>query len=156
MNRPLWKWILAISLAFNVGIAVSLATGMGRDARQHETQPAGVIDLHQHLQLTAEQSKRWADIEQGFLQDLSTNWRAIRQHRETLIRQIFEATPDRAAIDAEQAKIAALQDAQQRRVIAQLLAERELLNPQQRAALMTLLLNRYQEESMQEERLHRH
>ena len=61
----------------------------------------------------------------------------------------------RAAIDAEQARIAALQDAQQQRVIAQLLAERALLDDGQRARLMALLLSRYAQESSEEELLHR-
>ena len=63
--------------------------------------------------------------------------------------------PQRAAIDAEQARIAALQDAQQQRVIAQLLAERALLDDGQRARLMALLLSRYAQESSEEELLHR-
>ena len=71
------------------------------------------------------------------------------------MRHIFAATPDRSAIDAEQARIAALQDAQQQRVIAQLLSERALLNDGQRAQLMALLLQRYAQEATQEEQLHR-
>jgi hypothetical protein len=52
-------------------------------------------------------------------------------------------------------RIAALQDAQQQRVIAQLLAERALLDDGQRARLMALLLSRYAQESSEEELLHR-
>lgn len=63
------------------------------------------------------------------------------------------ANEPQRAIDAEQARIAALQDAQQR-VIAQLLAERALLDDGQRARLMALLLSRYAQESSEEE-LHR-
>ncbi|MFP5485837.1 MAG: hypothetical protein ACLGHV_09245, partial [Gammaproteobacteria bacterium] len=61
----------------------------------------------------------------------------------------------RAAIDAEQAAIARLQGAQQQRVITQLLAERALLDERQRTRLMELLLNRYAQETTEEEQLHR-
>ena len=44
-------------------------------------------------------------------------------------------------IDAERASIARLQDEQQKRVIQQLLRERELLTPPQRALLAQLLLD---------------
>ena len=57
--------------------------------------------------------------------------------------------------DAEQTAIAALQEAQQQRVIAQLLAERGVLDEQQRERLMDLLLSRYSQESTEEELLHR-
>ena len=71
------------------------------------------------------------------------------------MRHIFAAAPDRQAIDAEQAAIARLQAEQQQRVIAQLLAERALLNEAQRVRLMELLLRRYAQESSEEELLHR-
>jgi Spy/CpxP family protein refolding chaperone len=155
MNRPLWKWLLAISLSLNVGILASVgfnAMRLAPDIVDHGPQH---VNLQDHLKLTPEQRRRWQQIEENFLKDLSANWREIRTHRETLVRQIFSATPDRTAIDAQQAKIAALQDAQQRRVIGQLLAERELLDEYQRAALMDLLLTRYKQEATEEELLHR-
>ncbi|RZI41853.1 periplasmic heavy metal sensor [Herbaspirillum sp. HC18] len=152
MNRPLWKWLLAISLSLNLGMLAAVAwNAAGTPPAKQDGQ-----DLTAHLNLTEEQRRNWSRIEQDFLKDLSSNWREIRSHREALIRQVFSAAPDRAVIDQEQSKIAALQDAQQRRVIAQLLAERELLDERQRAALMSLLLARYAQETTEEERLHRH
>lgn len=154
MNRPFWKWLLAVSLALNIGIAAAVtwnalqASPAQSSAHRHES-------LADHLQLTADQRHRWDQIEKAFLEDLSANWQQIRQHREALVRHIFSPAPDAAAIDREQAKIAALQDAQQRRVIAQLLAERELLDKRQRNALMELLLTRYAQEATEEELLHR-
>ena len=155
MNRPVWKWLLAISLSLNLGIVAAIVYSQTHAAPE-VTVAEKQISLPDFLQLTEEQRRRWQEIESGFLSDLAANWRDIRAHRETLVRQIFSATPDRAAIDREQARIASLQDAQQRRVIEQLLAERELLNERQRAALMELLLSRYTEEASEEERLHRH
>lgn len=155
MNRPLWKWLLAISLSLNVGMLAAVGFNAVRSSQDAGDAGAQHVNLQDHLKLTAEQRQRWQQVEQDFLKDLSANWREIRSHRETLVRQIFSTTPDRAAIDAQQAKIAALQDAQQRRVIAQLLAERDLLDDRQRAALMDLLLARYKQEATEEELLHR-
>ena len=56
-----------------------------------------------------------------------------------LIEAIFAEQVDRTVIDAEQAKIAELQNEQQRLLIDQLLQEREILEPQQRARLAQVL-----------------
>lgn len=154
MNRPVLKWLLVISLSLNGGMLAAVAYNQVR-ATNDAPREATHVNLQDDLKLTAEQRRRWQQLEQDFLKDLSANWREIRTHREKLVRQIFAATPDRAAIDAEQEKIAALQDAQQRRVIAQLLTEREMLDANQRAALMDLLLTRYSQEATEEELLHR-
>lgn len=158
MNRPLWKWLLAISLSLNIGMISTVAFTRMRAVSDAPAGSARHVSLPEHLRLTAEQRQLWQRIEQDFLKDIGANWREIRTHREALVRQIFSARPDRAAIDAAQAKIAALQDAQQRRVIDQLLAEREVLDDGQRAALMSLLLARYAQEAQDataEEHLHR-
>lgn len=154
MNRTLWKWLLAASLALNLGIVAAVLASQAKPQIQANA-AAPQINLPDYLQLNAGQRQRWQQLEPTFLQDIAANWRDIRAHREALVRHIFSETPDRTAIDAEQASIAALQDAQQRRVIAQLLAERELLDDSQRARLMTLLLSRYAQESTEEELLHR-
>lgn len=155
MKHNTWKWLLAASLSLNLGIVATVAYKQLRAtpaAPGLQSRPASLPD---QLQLTAEQRSRWRQIEQGFIMDLAANWHEIRQHREVLIKQIFSAQPELARINAEQTRIAALQDAQQRRVITQLLAERDLLDQRQRAALMALLLERYTNETTEEELLHR-
>lgn len=153
-NPSFLQWLLAVSLALNLGIGVALVRHQWQPAPPPAAAPP-VLNLPDHLELSAEQRQRWQQLEPPFLRDLSDNWEQIRQHREALVRHIFAAAPERAAIDAEQARIAALQDAQQQRVIAQLLAERALLEDGQRAKLMALLLSRYAQEATQEEQLHR-
>lgn len=154
MNRTALKWLLAISLSLNAGILAAVVAN--RIAAPPALPQNERISLPDYLQLDSEQRRRWSAIEQGFLSDLAANWREIRAHRETLVRQVFSAAPEPAVLDAEQARIAALQDSQQRRVIRQLLAERDLLDQQQRAKLMALLLSRYAQEATEEETLHRH
>lgn len=156
MNRLPWtRYLLAVSLALNLGIVAALVL---RPAPLQPAAPAAQpnhLNLQDHLELTAEQRVRWQQLEPDFLRELAANWQNIRQHREALVRHIFASEPDRAAINAEQAAIAALQEAQQQRVIEQLLAERGVLNGPQRQRLMDLLLSRYAQEATEEELLHR-
>lgn len=156
MNHSVWKWLLAVSLSINLGVIATIVFKQISAPPEVTATAEMQVSLPDRLQLTQEQRQRWLEIERTFLADIAANWRDIRVQREALVRQIFSAQPDRANIDAQQAKIAALQDAQQRRVVTQLLAERELLDERQRVALTELLLNRYAEEASQEERLHQH
>jgi Spy/CpxP family protein refolding chaperone len=57
-----------------------------------------------------------------------------------MIRMIFGERADPAAVEAERAAIFALQERQQRRIIGQLLKEREVLTAEQRARLAEHLL----------------
>lgn len=150
MNRTLLTLLLALSVSLNLGIGAAVI--LDRATGVQEAAPTGLPD---RLGLTPAQRERWREAEHGFLEDLEHNWREIRAQRETLVRQVFAETPQRATIDAAQARIAQLQDRQQRRVIAQLLAERELLERPQQIALMNVLLERYAQESTEEEALHR-
>jgi hypothetical protein len=70
-----------------------------------------------------------------------------------MIREIFSGQLDRARIETERSAIAELQAAQQRRIIEQLLRERDLLDAEQRRKLADLLL-RQAPASTFEERLH--
>lgn len=151
MNRIVWKWILVASLSLNVGIVATVAVKQLQPA----TLSSATVNLPDYLQLTQQQRQRWHELELGFVNDLSANWHDIRAHREALVRQIFSISPNRELINAEQAGIASLQNSQQQRVIQQLLAERDLLNDEQRAKLLALLLNRYRQELTEEEQLHR-
>lgn len=153
-SRPTWmRYLLVISLALNLGVAAALVLRLAPVTPPQATIPP-VVHLPDYLELTPEQRARWRELESPFLADLSANWNDIRRHRETLVRHVFAPVPDRAAIDAEQAAIGQLQAAQQQRVIAQLLAERDLLDEPQRARLLQLLLERYAKEATEEELLH--
>ena len=156
MNHATWtRSLLAISLALNLGVVAALVLHQPPPADPPAAAHEAPVNLQDYLELTGEQRQHWQQLEPGFLTEVSANWNAIRKHREALVRHIFAAAPDRQAIDAEQAAIARLQAEQQQRVIAQLLAERALLNEAQRARLMELLLRRYAQESSEEELLHR-
>lgn len=132
MTPRLLRNVLILSLLANVGTLGGAAyRAWGGD---------GFPGLPRHLGLDTEQTRRWHEAEKDFLEQLDEGAAAVRVHRDRMIRAIFSDAPDPALIDAERAAIAALQDAQQKRVIDQLLRERALLDPGQRERLAALLL----------------
>ena len=155
-NRTALKWLLAISLSLNLGVAISVVVSQIKTAPLTSKLAANPVDLPDYLQLNATQRQTWQQTETAFLQDLASNWQQIRSERDALVREIFSESPQRTVIDARQAQIARLQNSQQRRVIAQLMTEHALLDRQQQQKLMNLLLTRYAQEAGQEEQLHRH
>lgn len=142
MKRYWVYLLLALSLLVNVGVLA----GAWFQARQVEgaTELAffgmGHERVPDYLQLDPTQRSRWHAMEQDFVAALNDAGREIQTHRERLVREILSTQPDASVIERERASIFALQEAQQRSVIAQLLREREMLNPEQRVALAELLL----------------
>ncbi len=126
---------LILSLLVNVGVLGAIAYRSAVPAAA----PGGE-SLPRHLQLNAEQLQRWQESEAGFLRQLGAGAEEIRVHRDRMIHAIFAEKTDPGLIDGERAAIARLQDKQQQLVIAQLLRERELLQPAQRERLARLLL----------------
>ncbi|TAM47011.1 MAG: periplasmic heavy metal sensor [Gammaproteobacteria bacterium] len=141
------RWLvvlLGLSLLLNLGVLVAVG---------YHTLRAEPPHLEDYLKLSEPQRRQWHEMEHGFMQELNSAWGDIRAHRERMIRQIFSGRPDAAVIEAERAAISRLQEQQQRRVIEQLMAERNMLDPAQRAALAELLL-RQEPPGTLEERLH--
>jgi len=127
---------LALSFLINLGVLGAIAYR----SMIPVAVPAGE-SLPRHLQMSTEQLHRWHESEAGFLKQLGAGAEEIRAHRDRMIRAIFSEKPDQDLIDGERAAIARLQDEQQKLVIAQLLRERELLQPDQRERLARLLLS---------------
>ncbi|MBI4985242.1 MAG: periplasmic heavy metal sensor [Rhodocyclales bacterium] len=133
MNIARLRVLLAFSLLVNVGV---LGAAAYRALATND-----FPGLPRYLQLDGEQTKRWHEVEKNFLAQLGTNADSIRVHRDRMILAVFADTPDIAQIDAERAAIARLQDEQQKNVLQQLLAEREMLTADQRTRLARLLLD---------------
>lgn len=154
MNHSGLKFALVLSVLLNLGVAGAVVYS----AFQHRQwlvfdaarQEPGLPD---YLKLDAEQRRKWHELEAGFLPELKAEWQQVRIHRERMIGEIFSEQPDRGRIEAERSAIAELQSAQQRRIIEQLLREREVLDLEQRRKLAILLL-RQAPTSTFEERLH--
>ena len=142
MKRYWVYLLLALSLLVNAGVLAGAwfqawraegATELAFFGMGHERVP-------EYLKLDRTQRERWHALEQDFVKTLNDAGREIQTHRERLVREIFSAQVDASVIDRERASIFALQEAQQRSVIAQLLKEREMLSAEQRVALADLLL----------------
>ena len=156
MKRSAMHLALILSLLLNLGVVGAV----GYRVVQHGQVPGGVFgrnatsaSLPDHLRLSVEQRGRWQELEDGFLRDLEADWQQILTHRENMIREIFSERPDGGRIEAERVAIAQLQAKQQRRVIEQLLKERDILDREQQRALAEVLL-RQAPASTFEERLH--
>lgn len=138
MTRTTLRNALVLSLLVNVGIFAAIAwQKLGQNGLP---MPSGApTELSRHLQLSADQLQRWHDTEAPFLAYLRASNTAIGKHRNRLIEAIFAEQVSREVIDTEQAKIAKLQNEQQRLLIDQLLKERDILEPQQRTKLASVL-----------------
>lgn len=128
---------LVTSLLLNVGVAIAVGMTMFRSP----TDSTGRTPLHDYLALDAAQTQRWHELEQPFLRKFGETSAQIEAHRTALISAIFVRDADRAALEAERAAIAELQAEQQRLLLDQLLAEREVLTQPQRVRLAKLLLD---------------
>lgn len=142
MKRYWIYLLLAVSLLVNVGVLAGAwfqvwraqgATELALFGMGHERVP-------DYLKLDGSQIERWHAMEKDFVKVLNDVGGQIQIHRERLVREIFSAQSDTSVIERERAAIFALQEAQQRSVIEQLLKEREMLNAEQRRALADLLL----------------
>lgn len=135
------KYVLTLSLLLNAGFIGAV----GYQVAKHRGLPPAFTavaqtDIADHLKLTAEQRERWHALEADFMRQFDADARELAARREQLIRGVFSEDPQAERIEAERQAIARLQAEQQRRVIAQLLKERELLEPAQRQALADFLL----------------
>lgn len=155
MKRSRLQFALLLSLLLNLGV-IGAAGYLVVKRGQHPFAVGGAAaeaSLPDYLKLSTDQRRQWRDLEIGFLKELAADWDQIRAHRETMIHEIFSDRPDRGRIEAERAAIARLQAAQQRRVIEQLLNERDIIDAGQRRALAELLLRQAPPGAM-EGRLH--
>lgn len=139
MSQASLRNALALSVLVNVGVLA--AVGWQKLSHDGLPMPSGApTELSRELQLSASQLQRWHDAEAPFLAYLRSSNASLDEHRNRLIEAIFAEQVDRMVIDAEQTKIAELQNEQQRLLIDQLLQEREILKPQQRARLAQVLM----------------
>jgi Spy/CpxP family protein refolding chaperone len=155
MKRAGITFVLVLSILLNLGVVGAVAYRAIQDGQWPNVLRAGrqEANLADQLGLDSGQRQKWEALEAGFLRELEEGWPPIRHHRESLIREIFSDNPDRGRIESERAAIAQQQSEQQRRIIEQLLREREVLDQAQRRRLADLLL-RQAPASTFEERLH--
>lgn len=126
---------LLLSLALNLGVFGAVALDRIRGGMAAPPPP-----LHRLLGLDADQRIRWEAAERPFLKQFDAARTQLETHRRALIEALFADPLAAARIESERAAIAELQQAQQRLIIEQLIAERAILDARQRAELVRLLL----------------
>lgn len=126
---------LLLSVALNLGVIGAVALDRIREGVSTPPPP-----LHRILKLDENQRMRWEAAERPFLRQFEAARAQLERHRTALIEALFAEPLDTARIESERAAIAELQQAQQRLIIEQLIAERAILDARQRAELARLLL----------------
>ena len=149
MKRYCLPTLLVLSLALNAGV-LGIAGAYFVERWVHPGPETGHTMLVEYLDLTDTQRRVWHEKERAFMSELTEAWEKIRGHREKMIREIFSDSPSRTAIERQRAAISRLQRQQQEEVIEQLMAEREILEPPQRAKLAELLIQQNPVGSLEE------
>lgn len=139
MKRYCLPTLLILSLALNGGVLGMTGLYLAEDWFGPKPDHGHAM-LVQYLELDAEQREIWQKKEKIFMGDLTDAFKKIHGHRENMIHEIFSESPDMAVIEAQRTAISRLQQQQQTYVIAQLMAEREILDLQQRQKLADLLI----------------
>ena len=131
---------VALNLAF-VGVWLAHAISAAGVGGELAPSPPGRIwcPLHEKLSLTDEQ---WEQIEprlREFRQSAQSVCDTVSQLRLEMVELIAAPTPDLEAIAAKQEEIQAGQQKMQGLVIGHLLAEKEILTPEQEERLFTMI-----------------
>jgi len=143
MKRYCMPTVLVLSLLLNVGVLSAVGFQVFKNGKVPAVlaQETGSAGLEAYLQLDAAQLPRWREQERSFMEELDEAWVWIHDHRTTMIHEIFSENPQMDIVERERKAIAELQEEQQHKVIQQLLREREMLDQNQRARLVRLLLD---------------
>jgi len=130
---------VALNLAF-VGVWLAHAIPANVGGELAPVMPGGIwCPLHEKLNLTDEQ---WEQIEprlREFRQSAQSVCDTVSQLRLEMVELIAAPTPDLDAIAAKQQEIQAGQRKMQGLVIGHLLAEKEILTPEQEERLFTMI-----------------
>lgn len=144
MSRKTAHWLLVLSVAFNIGLVGSWA---GRAAIEHWRNERSRTErvwcpLHRNLGVSEEQ---WAAMEPELLEFRRSSQALcseIRRRQAELIDMIAEGDPDPGTLAARQKEILGRQQQLQMLIIKHLLAEKEVLSPEQQSALFSLMRRR--------------
>lgn len=143
MSRGSLKFFLAISVLLN--LSVLSAAGYKYLSNRHSwTSPYGTKMardkfLFDALSLTREQMTSMRQKATPFRAEVDRQRAAIVALRKELIGLLRSDAPDVGAIDAAIVRISALQEALQKQITRQMLAQKTLLNPEQQKSFLDLI-----------------
>ncbi len=132
---------VALNLAFvGVWLAHAIPAGMGKEAASPPVTSGRIwCPLHERLKVSDEQWKRIEPCLKEFRQSAQSVCQDVSKLRLELVELIAAPTPDLKAIAAKQEDIQEGQRKMQGLVIDHLLAEKEVLTPEQRERLFTMI-----------------
>jgi len=147
MEKKIAVLLIVLSLSLNAAFigswAVRAARGPASSTEARVLPCEGApCPLHRSLDVTDEQWRRLEPRLARFRSDSESLCRDIRRARGELIDLIDSPLPDRTAIAAKREEILTAQRKMQELVIAHLLAEKEMLNPEQQAKLFRMIRER--------------
>ncbi len=142
-------WLLIISLAFNLGFGATYGartySGRGSDPvvdEGHRPDRRPRIKMPRELQLTDEQKEELADIQTDLLINVDEGRGGMRQAQRELIELLSQPEPDREAISQQLDRISEIQRRVQQHVVDRLLAEKQLMRPEQLEAFNKVIRSR--------------
>ena len=141
MNARTKTLLVLLSVALNI----AFATGWGwRALRPAPETPAGssnahALLLHQQLEMTPEQRRELEPRLEQFRTETADTFARIDRNREEMLALLAAQQPDPERIRAKQQEIQADQRQCQERLIAHILAEKQVLSPDQQRKYFDLL-----------------
>jgi uncharacterized membrane protein len=135
------RWILAVSIVFNLCFLAAYALGQARTKLRPMSQKP-LTDLPADLQLSPDQRNAYReDCARVFVQ-VEPLQKEMAVGRQALMDLVMADKPDETAISAQLDAIAGLQRKVQSLVIAHILKEKTSLRPEQRDAFNRMLKQR--------------
>lgn len=144
MKKRLFIWGLAVLTAAN--IAALTTFGYHRFSEQdggHERQRVRRISLKERLGLTDLQAEQMEATRKSLDERIKPLRVALGEKREYFFQLMVADRPDRMKIDAVQTEMDSLQAEIKRLVIDHMLAQREILTPEQQKQYFSMIRNRY-------------
>jgi Spy/CpxP family protein refolding chaperone len=141
MNSKAKTLLVLLSVTLNVAF---LAGWAWRAMRPAPESPAGssstsALSLHQRLELTPEQRRELEPRLEEFRKETAATFARIDRNREEMLELLAASQPDPERIRAKQQEIQTGQRQCQERLVAHILAEKEILSPEQQRKYFDLL-----------------
>lgn len=148
------KWliiVLVFSVAVNAAALITIGYQWSKQWwKHHPLSKPPFSEFHREmlrrkLDMTEEQYRKVKVAHDKFDKEMETMQSSLRAKREALFHQLRAHDPDRAEIDTLLVEIAALQADLERRVVDNLLEMKDVLTPEQRKKLLSLIDHRFRE-----------
>ena len=149
------KWIIVLlifSLAVNIAAVVTIGIQWSRHFTRHHpllSEPP-FSDRHREifrrrLDLTEDQFRQVRDVQDRLAEEMETKHSLLREKREALFHQLREPDPDREEIDSLLVEISVLQADIERKVVENLLEMKDVLTPEQREKLLSIIDHKFRD-----------